>query len=214
MYRTILKDGTDEVIIKKSRFIGYAKPVESEEAAIEFIDGIKSKHYDATHNCSAYIIGEKMLIQRYSDDGEPSGTAGIPILEVLKKEELTNVAVVVTRYFGGTLLGAGGLIRAYSKGAKIAINSGKIVTMMEHDILRISYDYTYQGKILNVLGNLGIEIRDTDYDEKVNSELVVISNKTQEVKDYLIEMTGATISISKIESVLLPIEAENVIDDE
>ncbi len=206
MYRTIGHEGVDEIIIKKSRFIGYATPVESEEEALDFINEIKTKYYDATHNCSAYIIGEKMLIQRYSDDGEPSGTAGIPILEVLKKENLTNVVVVVTRYFGGVLLGAGGLIRAYSKGAKIAINSGEIVLMKEHDEVYISYDYTFQGKILNALGNFEIEITDTIYDDKVNSSLIIITEKTQSVIDKLIDITGSNIIINNRGQILLPIK--------
>jgi len=125
-YRTIHEYGVHEIIINKSRFIGYAKPVESEEDAIKFIEEIKFKHKDATHNVLAYVIGQNNNIQRYSDDGEPSGTAGIPILEVLKKENLRNVVVVVTRYYGGVKLGTGGLVRAYIKGAKIALEASKI----------------------------------------------------------------------------------------
>src|SRR5699024_4890875 len=118
---------SDEIIINKSRFIGYASPVESEKSAQEFIDTIKQKHKDATHNVFAYIIGQNKNIQRYSDDGEPSGTAGIPILEMMKKEDLTDTVIVVTRYFGGIKLGAGGLVRAYIKGAKCGLESANIV---------------------------------------------------------------------------------------
>lgn len=206
MYRTVLHEGVDEVIIKKSRFIGYVKPVSTEEEALGYIENIKKKHYDATHNCSAYIIGEKMLIQRYTDDGEPSGTAGIPILEVLKKENLTDLVVVVTRYFGGTLLGAGGLIRAYSKGAKIAVNMGEIVLMKDHYRFDITYDYTHQGKILNELNNLNITIEETSYEDKVIMTLVVISEKVKDVMDMLVEVTSANIIIGEQELVLLPIK--------
>jgi uncharacterized YigZ family protein len=120
-YKTLLKAGNDEIIIERSRFIGYAAPVSSEEEAMEFIDKIKNQHKDATHNVTAYVVGLHNEVQRYNDDGEPAGTAGVPILEVLKKEDLRNTVVVVTRYFGGIKLGAGGLIRAYTRGAKIAV---------------------------------------------------------------------------------------------
>src|SRR5690625_2716627 len=126
-YYTVNKSGSTELIIQKSRFIGYIKRVESEEAAQKFIDDIKKKHYDATHNCSAYIIGEHDQIQKANDDGEPSGTAGVPMLEVLKKQNLKDTAVVVTRYFGGIKLGAGGLIRAYGGTTSQAIRTTGIV---------------------------------------------------------------------------------------
>lgn len=117
-YRTIYEYGCDEFTEERSRFIGYAKPINSEEEAVEFVDEIKKKHKDATHNVWAYTVGPTMNIQRYSDDGEPQGTAGIPALEVIKKEDLRDVVVVITRYFGGIKLGAGGLVRAYTRGAK------------------------------------------------------------------------------------------------
>src|SRR5690625_617238 len=120
-YYTVKKSGSTQLMIQKSRFIGYIKRVETEEAAQEFINSIKKKHYDATHNCSAYIIGEHDQIQKANDDGEPSGTAGVPMLEVLKKQNLKDTAVIVTRYFGGIKLGAGGLIRAYGSTTSEAI---------------------------------------------------------------------------------------------
>ena len=126
-YKTLHEFGMDEIIIEKSTFIGYAKPIKTEEEAIEFINEIKKKHKDATHNVWAYTVGKTMNIQRYSDDGEPQGTAGIPTLEVIKKEDLRDVVVVVTRYFGGVKLGAGGLVRAYTKGAKIGIDAAKVI---------------------------------------------------------------------------------------
>ena len=125
-YKTLHEYGKDEYIVEKSVFIGHAKPVTSEEEARAFIDEMKAKYKDATHNVWAYTIGQSMNIQRYSDDGEPQGTAGIPTLELIKKEDLRDVVVVVTRYFGGVKLGAGGLVRAYTKGAKIGLEAAKI----------------------------------------------------------------------------------------
>lgn len=122
-YKTLLKAASDEFIVNKSRFIGYGSPCETEEEALAFLASIRTKHKDATHNCYAYIIGPNMGVMRYSDDGEPGGTAGMPIIEVMKARGVTNCAVVVTRYFGGVLLGAGGLVRAYSQGAAAALNA-------------------------------------------------------------------------------------------
>ena len=127
-YKTIIEDGTGEYVEKKSRFIGYVRHVENEEEADAFILEIKKKHYDARHNCSAYIVGEEKEILRFSDDGEPGGTAGKPILEVITGNELHNVCIVVTRYFGGTLLGTGGLVRSYTEAAKECISDTEIVT--------------------------------------------------------------------------------------
>ena len=129
-YKTVEFENSDEFIEKKSKFIGYVKPVKTQEEATEFINKIKSKHWDATHNVYAYVLQENN-IQRYSDDGEPSGTAGVPVLDVILKSNLVDVCVVVTRYFGGTLLGAGGLVRAYSHGSKIAVEAGNIIIHME-----------------------------------------------------------------------------------
>ena len=141
-YRTVEQLGQDEVVIEKSTFIGYARPVENEEAALAFIQEIKKKHRDATHNVPAYVLGEHNEVQRCNDDGEPSGTAGVPVLEVLKKENVRNVAIVVTRYFGGIKLGTGGLVRAYTKGAKVALESAKIITRVLYQTVIISVDYT------------------------------------------------------------------------
>ena len=151
VYKTTFAYGEAETIINKSRFIGYSMPINSEEEALEFIDKIKTKHRDATHNVYAYVFGKDSNTQRFSDDGEPSGTAGIPALEVIKKENLRNVVVVVTRYFGGTKLGAGGLIRAYTKGAKIGLDSGIIVDMILHVKIKIRVDYTLYGKVEHYL---------------------------------------------------------------
>ena len=191
-YRTLHEFGTDEITIEKSVFIGYAKPIKSEEEALEFINEIKKKHKDATHNVWAYTVGKNMNIQRYSDDGEPQGTAGIPTLEVIKKEDLRDVVVVVTRYFGGTKLGAGGLVRAYTKGAKLGLESGKIIYKVMHQEVKVKIDYTQLGKVQNELMNLGYFIKDTIYEDNV--EIVVYSRleDVDKLSEKMIDITSGT----------------------
>ncbi|UUV14322.1 YigZ family protein [Clostridioides difficile] len=191
-YRTLHEFGTDEITIEKSVFIGYAKPIKSEEEALEFINEIKKKHKDATHNVWAYTVGKNMNIQRYSDDGEPQGTAGIPTLEVIKKEDLRDVAVVVTRYFGGTKLGAGGLVRAYTKGAKMGLEAGKIIYKVMYQEVKVKIDYTQLGKVQNELMNLGYFIKDTVYEDNV--EIVVYSRleDVEKLSEKMIDITSGT----------------------
>ncbi|EMJ4494299.1 YigZ family protein [Clostridioides difficile] len=191
-YRTLHEFGMDEVTIEKSVFIGYAKPIKSEEEALEFINEIKKKHKDATHNVWAYTVGKNMNIQRYSDDGEPQGTAGIPTLEVIKKEDLRDVAVVVTRYFGGTKLGAGGLVRAYTKGAKLGLEAGKIIYKVMYQEVKVKIDYTQLGKVQNELMNLGYFIKDTVYEDNV--EIVVYSRleDVEKLSEKMIDITSGT----------------------
>lgn len=191
-YRTIYKMGEDEILIKKSRFIGYAMSVETEDEAIKFIEEIKTKHRDATHNVYAYVLGEDNNIQRYSDDGEPSGTAGIPALEVIKKEDLRNVAVVVTRYFGGKKLGTGGLIRAYTKGAKIGLEAGVIIDKILFRKVKVRIDYTLYGMVENYLINKGIYIEDTIFDDAVNLILYIEYEKDEKFRDTIRELTNGT----------------------
>ncbi len=197
-YKTIFKYGEDEIIINKSRFISYAIPIESEEDALEFIEEIKKKNRDATHNVYAYVVGETSNIQRFSDDGEPSGTAGIPALEVIKKEDLRNVAVVVTRYFGGTKLGAGGLIRAYTRGCKIGLEASTIVDMVPHMKLKTSIDYTAYGKIENYLINSEYIIDDTIYDENVNIYLYVKINDLELFNKDMMDLTSGDVEVEEI----------------
>lgn len=166
-YKTVEIESSDEFTEKKSRFIGYVKPVKTQAEAVEFINSIKSKHWDATHNVSAYVLKENN-IQRSSDDGEPSGTAGVPVLDVLLKEGLVDVCVVVTRYFGGTLLGAGGLIRAYSHGSKIAVEAGHIITMAPCKIITASVDYSFYDRMNIMLGDFGANIENSEFADKVN----------------------------------------------
>lgn len=165
-YRTISKSASDEFVEKKSRFIGYIKPVTTQDEAVAFINEIKSRHWDATHNVYAYVLREGQT-RRYSDDGEPQGTAGIPVLDVLLKEELTDCVVVATRYFGGTLLGTGGLVRAYSHTAKIAVEAGEIITMKLCKVLRVCCDYNFYGRLNSLIPELGGIIEDTDFADTV-----------------------------------------------
>ena len=180
-YRTILREATDEIIIEKSRFIAYAKPVESEEEAIAFIASIKKKHKDATHNVPAYLIGEQNEIQRYNDDGEPSGTAGVPILEMMKKEDLKNLVVVVTRYFGGIKLGTGGLVRAYTKSAKMAIDASQIIFKSKLTQLIFRVDYNLLGKIEYEIEKNNFIIYSKSYMDYVEIVLLVEDESITEI---------------------------------
>ena len=195
-YKTLHKFGVDEYIVEKSTFIGYAKPIKTEEEAIEFVNEIKKKHKDATHNVWAYTVGENMNIQRYSDDGEPQGTAGIPTLEVIKKEDLRDVVVVVTRYFGGIKLGAGGLVRAYTKGAKVGIEAGIGIEKVKCTEVKIKIEYTQLGRIQNEIMNLGFKVKDTIYSEDV--EIIVYSKieDVQSLTDRMIDITSGTADVS------------------
>jgi uncharacterized YigZ family protein len=166
-YLTVREYGCAEIIIRRSRFIGHATPVASEQEAIEFIERIKKEHSSATHNCSAYLFGDRNEFQKQSDDGEPSGTAGKPILEVIKHQGLKNIAVVVTRYFGGIMLGAGGLIRAYTDGAVAGIEAAAVIQQVLHQEIRLHIDYTWLGKIENELRNRKILMGETQFTDKV-----------------------------------------------
>lgn len=189
-YKSIHKEGRDEIIINKSRFIGTACPVETEEEALEFIDKIKKEFKDATHNVYAYVIGENSNIQRFSDDGEPSGTAGMPVLNVIKQENIKNAAVVVTRYFGGVLLGAGGLVRAYTKSSKIALESGIIVDKkLFYDVL-FKLDYTLLGKMDNELLKNNFILVDKIYEEQVIIKLIAEHEDVDNIKDLVGEVTS------------------------
>ncbi len=198
-YRTIHSFGNDEIIINKSKFIGYAKPISSEEEAIAFIQEIKTKHKDATHNVYAYIYGDSNNIQRYSDDGEPSGTAGIPVLEVIKKEDLRNIAVVVTRYFGGIKLGTGGLVRAYTKGAKIGLEAGLIVEKVLFKKIKFRIDYTLYGKVENELLRLKYIINDVIYDDAVNLIILCEVDNTDALINLITDLTSSRMTYEELE---------------
>ena len=172
-YKTVYRGGEAEIIEKKSRFIATVRPAKTEEEAIAFIESMKKKYWNATHNCSAYVIGERFQIQRCSDDGEPSGTAGKPMLDVLLGEEIHEVVVVVTRYFGGTLLGTGGLVRAYSSSTKEGLLASKVITKMHGQKISVQTDYTGLGKIQYILGQRGLTILNSIYTDKVELEVLL-----------------------------------------
>lgn len=196
-YVTIREFGEDRFIEKKSEFIGYAKRCETEEEAKAFVAEIKSMHKQARHNCWAYVIGENMGIQRYSDDGEPQGTAGIPILEVMKKSDITDCAVVVTRYFGGILLGAGGLTRAYTKGASISLKAGGVVEKVSGIKLTSTIDYDMLGKIQYICGQNNWHIEEVEYSDKVKVNILAEIEVSDEIEKQFIEATSGKIQIDK-----------------
>ena len=190
-YRTVREFGTDEFIERRSRFIGYATPVETEEEALAFVAEIKEKHRDASHNVSAFVL--KNGVKRYSDDGEPKGTAGVPVLEVVEKEGLVNVAVVVTRYFGGTLLGAGGLVRAYSHGAKLGLDAAGLVTMTPCRELSLVLGYELYGKITYLLPQFQVKVLDSDFGAAVRLRLLMQESLFPRFDAQLREITAATV---------------------
>ena len=183
--------GEDEFVEKKSRFIGRVWPVESEEAALEKIQAMKKQHYDASHNCWAYIIRDGAV--RFSDDGEPGGTAGMPILQVLQREGLFNVVCVVTRYFGGILLGAGGLVRAYTKGAKIAVDAAGKSMKRVWAVLYVPCPYSFYERVKLEVAAFGGIIRNTDFTSEVEMEILLPEAQAQPFLDRLTDMSAATV---------------------
>lgn len=189
-YRTVYAGGEAEIIEKKSRFIATVKPVTSEEEAISFIEALKKKYWNATHNCFAYVIGEHFQVQRCSDDGEPSGTAGKPMLDVLLGEEIHDAVVVVTRYFGGTLLGTGGLVRAYQAATKAGLEASVVITKVHGQKISIRTDYTGLGKIQYILGQRGISILHSEYTDKVVLEVLLSETEISQVVAEIREGTN------------------------
>ena len=189
-YSTILKEGQAELIIEKSRFIGYVKPVESREEADAFIKEIKTRHRDATHNVPAFVLGEKFQQQWASDDGEPQGTSGVPMLQMMVKEGITNVVVVVTRYFGGIKLGTGGLVRAYTNTAKAALEDAGIHQVKDRTVIVASMDYTYLGKLQNAEKDGYFTIADTAFTDVITVTLHSEPEDAERVKGFLSELTG------------------------
>lgn len=189
-YKTVYRGNEAEIIEKKSRFIATVQPIKSEEEAITFIEAMKKKYWNATHNCFAYVLGEHFQIQRCSDDGEPSGTAGKPMLDVLLGEEIHDVVVVVTRYFGGTLLGTGGLVRAYSGSVKAGLSASTVITKQYGQKLSVETDYTGLGKIQYILGQRGLTVLDTVYTEKVELEVLLPEQEIDTVMSEIREGTN------------------------
>ena len=192
-YRVLLEGGQGEIIEKKSRFIATVRKVETEEEAVAFIEEMKKKYWDARHNCSAFVIGTRGELTRCSDDGEPSGTAGRPMLEVLLGEGVRNIAVVVTRYFGGVLLGTGGLVRAYTQAVKEGLDNCVVGTMVHGYNVLLNTDYNGVGKVLYLLGQYGLEPMDSDYGVDVTLQIQIDRTQAERLKKELVEATSGKI---------------------
>lgn len=206
-FKTIKENGRVEEEIKKSRFICHVKQVETEEEARDFINSIKKEHYKATHNCSAFILGEKSEIKRTSDDGEPSGTAGIPMLGVLESHQLTNLCVVVTRYFGGIKLGAGGLIRAYAGSVALAVKEIGLVEIKEQVGLRLQLSYSQYQEYANFLKSENLMEFDTEFTDSVATTIFVNKEDQNRIEEGLIEFFNGKVQLSNqvIRQVEVPI---------
>lgn len=188
----VYKGGQGEITEKKSRFIATVRPVESEDEAVSFINETKKKYWDARHNCSAFVIGKRQELTRCSDDGEPAGTAGRPMLDVLLKENIHNVAVVVTRYFGGVLLGTGGLVRAYQQAAKAGLSASEIIEKKDGAVLFIRTDYTGIGRLQYLFAQEKITVMDTAYEADVLVKAVIPENDKKRIEKTIIEQTNGT----------------------
>lgn len=196
-YLTLKKEASDEFVEKRSRFIGYAKPVTTQEEAMDFINSIRSKHWDATHNVYAYVLREGQS-RRYSDDGEPSGTAGVPVLDVLLKENITDCVVVATRYFGGVLLGAGGLVRAYSHTSKIAVDAAGIIKMSVCTVMSVTCDYNFYGRLSSLVPEFAGVIEDTVFGENVTVSFYMPKANVPLFDAKLVDLSLGKISSVKI----------------
>lgn len=197
-YKTIARRCEARFIEKKSEFIGYLCPVQTEEQAVAFIEEIRAMHRKATHNCYAYILRENNSA-RHSDDGEPGGTAGVPIYEVLRKEGLTDVCCVVTRYFGGVLLGAGGLVRAYTKGAKDAVDAAQIKCMAEAVKLAVTVDYGLYGRLAQVFADFDARVENERFADNVRIVLHIRAENSQKLTDKLVDVCNGAVSVEEIE---------------
>ena len=196
-YKTVLEGGTGEITEKKSRFIATVRPVSSEEEALAFLEETRKKYWDARHNCYAYSVGMNREYTRCSDDGEPSGTAGRPMLDVILGEDIYNVAVVVTRYFGGVLLGTGGLVRAYSKAVQEGFRESRIIEKKHGICLTVTTDYTGIGKIQYIAGERGIPVLDSEYTDKVVMKLLIPSEDVDNVQKAVTEGTNGRAIMEK-----------------
>ncbi|MBR3755373.1 MAG: YigZ family protein [Clostridia bacterium] len=203
-YLTVAKEAEDEFVVKHSRFIGYIKPVTTQDEAVEFINSKKSKHWDATHNVYAYILRDGQ-IRRYSDDGEPQGTAGIPVLDVLQKEGLTDCVVVVTRYFGGILLGGGGLVRAYSHAAKLAVDASGVIKMSMCVRAECECDYGYYGRLASLIPECGGIIESSDFTESVKVTFTMPQNLYGSFCAKLVDSSLGKYSATELETLFAQI---------
>lgn len=204
-YYTTYKGGVGEIVMKKSRFIATVSPAQTEEEAIEFIEGLKKKYWDAAHNCYAYVIGSKNPIMRYSDDGEPSQTAGKPMLDVLTNKELTNLVVVVTRYFGGTLLGTGGLVKAYQSATVEGLEQSQIIKKEPGIHMELITDYNLVGKIQYFINQENYYLISSDYTDTVKLELIVPVDRVHSFHSTLADLSNGTLSATEIKKVYFAI---------
>ena len=201
-YKTLKQSAQDEFIVNKSRFIGYASPCQTEEEALAFLKSIREKHKDATHNCYAYVIGENAGIMRYSDDGEPGGTAGLPMMEVIKARGVVNCCVVVTRYFGGVLLGAGGLVRAYTKGCAIALDAAQVSVMEKTCRVLFDVPYPLWDKFNYALQSLPVLLEKTDFQASVDATLLIRERDCEAVCEKLVSLTDGKADYLQLEEAI------------
>ena len=192
-YRTIEAPARDEFIERRSRFIGHIAPVATDEEAVAFVNAIREQHREATHNVYAYVLRQDQLT-RFSDDGEPQGTAGKPVLEVVLREGLVDVAVVVTRYFGGILLGAGGLVRAYAPGAKTAIDAARVLNMQPAALVELDMGYDFYGKATYILPQYEVQVTDSRFEEGVRLQLLCKTSRLAALTHQLRELSAGTVA--------------------
>ena len=207
-YLTLATSASDEIVTNKSRFIGYASPVKTEDEALNFLRSVKQEHKEATHHCYAYVIGTNAGIMRYSDDGEPGGTAGMPMIEFLKKKKLVNCIVVVVRYFGGVLLGTGGLVRAYTQGTKIAVEAAKIVSMELTCVEECDVSYPLWDKVKYESISLPVQITDIRFTSSVSFTLLVRSKDHDSVLETLSRITDGRFESVSDEPYYVPWETK------
>ena len=210
-YKTVYRGSEGEIIEKKSRFIATVRLVESEEEALAFIEEMRKKYWNATHNCYAYVIGERRELVRCSDDGEPGGTAGRPMLDVLLGENLYNTAVVVTRYFGGTLLGTGGLVRAYSRAVQEGLAQSDIIEKIYGAILQIETDYNGLGKIQYLIGEKKIPVLESEYTDKVVLRIILPVGEVGKIQAELVEDTNGNVITEVTEKLYYAVLNGNVL---
>ena len=201
MERIVFDRGEDEIVEKKSRFIGEIVPISSEEEALSYLESVRKKHYNASHHCFAYVLGDKNQLERASDDGEPSGTAGRPILHVLTGEQIRDAIIVVTRYFGGTLLGTGGLTRAYTAAAKAAVDAAKILERRRGLRYRVTLDYTNLGKVQYIAGQMELTTQEVIYAENAQVVILAPEDKGEAFVKKVTDATGGRAQISESEPV-------------
>lgn len=197
MYKTIRREAQAEIVIEKSRFIGHVFPITDEAQAQAQIEKIKKQHWQAAHNVPVYLLGERYSVQRYSDDGEPSGTAGLPVLEMLKQEGITDLCIVITRYFGGVKLGTGGLVRAYTESAKAVLAEAGLVTVDHYDHVVLSYDYTLQGKIVHLLSQSPVEGLNHNFTDSVETSFYILEGLSPALREKLVDLCHGKVQLNE-----------------